>query len=99
MTLLSLGRNGFRLLFDQRGENFNYLRENLRKFAEPRGEIVIDSRFNSISLAITLATLAGDQMKSITKLGSMLHMRGVSGARVIVPGQNKTIDGHEFLGK
>ncbi|KMZ01668.1 O-phosphoseryl-tRNA(Sec) selenium transferase [Drosophila simulans] len=97
MTLLSLGRNGFQLLMDQRGENFIYLRENLRKFAELRGEIVLDSRCNSISLAITLATMAGDQMKSITQLGSMLHMRGVSGARVIVPGQNKTIDGHEFI--
>lgn len=99
MTLLSLGRNGFQLLMDQRSENFIYLRENLRKFAELRGEIVLDSRCNSISLAITLATMAGDQMKSITQLGSMLHMRGVSGARVIVPGQNKTIDGHEFIGK
>ncbi|XP_039494339.1 O-phosphoseryl-tRNA(Sec) selenium transferase isoform X1 [Drosophila santomea] len=97
MTILSLGRNGFQSLIEQRSENFLYLREKLKKFAELRGEIVLDSRFNSISLAITLATIAGDQKEGITQLGSMLHMRGVSGARVIVPGQAKTIDGHEFV--
>ncbi|EDV47913.2 O-phosphoseryl-tRNA(Sec) selenium transferase [Drosophila erecta] len=97
MTLLSLGRNGFQLLIEQRSENFNYLRENLKKFAELHGEIVLDSKCNSISLAITLASIAGDQMERITQLGSMLHMRGVSGARVIIPGQKKTIDGHEFV--
>ncbi|XP_037729886.1 O-phosphoseryl-tRNA(Sec) selenium transferase [Drosophila subpulchrella] len=97
MTLLSLGRNGFQSLIQQRAENFIYLRDNLQKFAESRGEVVIDSRYNSISLAITLGTLAVDEKESITQLGSMLHMRGVSGARVVVPGQTKTIDGHEFV--
>ncbi|KAH8382562.1 hypothetical protein KR009_004130 [Drosophila setifemur] len=100
MTLLSLGRKGFQSLFQQREENFTYLKEKLREFAKSRGEIVIDSGFNSVSLAITLGTLAPDQKgsTSITKLGSMLQLRGVSGARVVVPGQTKTIDGHEFEG-
>jgi len=61
--------------------------------------VVIDSRYNSISLAITLGTIAVDEKESITQLGSMLHMRGVSGARVVVPGQTKTIDGHKFVGE
>ncbi|XP_017008292.2 O-phosphoseryl-tRNA(Sec) selenium transferase [Drosophila takahashii] len=98
MTLLSLGRNGFQALLQQREENFIYLRDNLKKFAESRGEMVIDSSYNSISLAITLGTIASDGKESITQLGSMLHTRGVSGARVVVPGQTKTIDGHKFLG-
>ncbi|XP_017114695.1 O-phosphoseryl-tRNA(Sec) selenium transferase isoform X1 [Drosophila elegans] len=97
MTLLSLGLNGYQSLIKQRNDNFNYLRENLKKFAQSHGEVVIDSRSNSISLAITLGTIAADRMESITQLGSMLHQRGVSGARVVVPGQIKTIDGHEFL--
>ncbi|XP_017082278.1 O-phosphoseryl-tRNA(Sec) selenium transferase [Drosophila eugracilis] len=97
MTLLSLGRIGFQSLIQHRKNNFDYLRENLKKFAERRGEIVIDSKYNSISLAITLGTIAADQKDGITQLGSMLHMRGVSGARVVIPGQTKYIDGHEFL--
>ncbi|XP_016953714.1 O-phosphoseryl-tRNA(Sec) selenium transferase isoform X1 [Drosophila biarmipes] len=97
MTLLSLGRNGFQSLIQQRAENFIYLRDSLRKFAESHGEVVIDSSYNSISLAITLGTISPDE-DDVTQLGSMLHMRGVSGARVVVPWQTKTIDGHEFVG-
>uniref|UniRef100_A0A6P4EI77 O-phosphoseryl-tRNA(Sec) selenium transferase n=1 Tax=Drosophila rhopaloa TaxID=1041015 RepID=A0A6P4EI77_DRORH len=97
MTLLSLGLNGFQSLFSSKNENFIYLKENLKKFAKSHGEVVIETRLNFISLAITLSTIAADQMESITQLGSMLHQRGVSGTRVVVPGQIKTIDGHEFL--
>ncbi|XP_017044116.1 O-phosphoseryl-tRNA(Sec) selenium transferase [Drosophila ficusphila] len=96
MTLLSLGRSGFQSLIQQRCENFIYLRDNLKKFAESRGEVVIESKDNFISLAITLGTIPADQDDRITQMGSMLHMRGVSGARVVVPGHTKTIDGHQF---
>ncbi|KAH8385100.1 hypothetical protein KR200_004289 [Drosophila serrata] len=99
MTLLSLGSSGFQSLIKQRSYNFIYLKEKLQKFAESRNEIVIDSRDNSISLAITLSTLdKAGQNSDISRLGAMLHTRGVSGARVITSGQNKTIDGYEFQG-
>ncbi|KAH8288928.1 hypothetical protein KR054_012447 [Drosophila jambulina] len=100
MTLLSLGSSGFQTLIQKRNYHFNYLKEKLQIFAERRGEIVIDSTYNSISMAITLGTLDNAGLNSdITRLGAMLHMRGVSGARVVAPGQNKVIDGHEFKGK
>ncbi|XP_017143244.1 O-phosphoseryl-tRNA(Sec) selenium transferase [Drosophila miranda] len=98
MTLLSLGRSGYHSLVQKREDNFNYLKEQLIAFAQSHGEQVIESRDNFISLAITLGTLcaATGQGSSITQLGSMLHMRGVSGVRVVIPGQKKTIDGHAF---
>ncbi|KAH8294646.1 hypothetical protein KR018_000856 [Drosophila ironensis] len=98
MTLLSLGRQGFRALVQQREEDFIYLKERLREFAASRGEIVIENSHNSISLALTLGTLAASQKDSnaTTQLGAMLQLRGVSGARVLVPGKPKTIDGYEF---
>lgn len=100
MTLLSLGRKGYQSLVKQREENFNYLKDCLRKFAESHGETVIDTSFNTISLALTLKNLSKDSSgsKDITQLGSMLQLRGVSGARVVVPGQRKVIDGYEFRG-
>lgn len=99
MTLLSLGSKGFQSLMEQRNENFIYLKEKLKEFAESRDEKVIDCTENSISVAITLSRLVDAAQKSnITQLGAMLHTRGVSGARVVTPGQNKTIDGYEFEG-
>ncbi|SPP83122.1 O-phosphoseryl-tRNA(Sec) selenium transferase [Drosophila guanche] len=98
MTLLSLGRSGYHSMLEKRVDNFNYLKEQLMEFAQSNGELVIESRDNFISLAITLGTLwaATGQGSSITQLGAMLHMRGVSGVRVVVPGQSKVIDGHTF---
>ncbi|EDV43802.1 uncharacterized protein Dana_GF16335 [Drosophila ananassae] len=100
MTLLSLGRKGYQSLVKEREENFNYLKDRLGKFAESRGETVINTSLNTISLAITLKNLTKDSngSKDITKLGSMLQLRGVSGARVVVPGQRKVIDGYDFIG-
>ncbi|KAH8315219.1 hypothetical protein KR074_006123 [Drosophila pseudoananassae] len=100
MTLLSLGRKGYQSLIEQREDNFVYLKDRLGRFAESQGETVIDTTCNSISLAITLKNLLKDSngSRDITQLGSMLQLRGVSGARVVVPGQKKVIDGYEFIG-
>jgi len=54
---------------------------------------------NPISIGLTLNTLqcADEQdMKHVTKLGSMLFSRCVSGARIVVPGVKKKIGPFEF---
>lgn len=98
MTLLSLGRSGYQALLRERRQNFQYLKQRLQQFAAEHGEIVPQSTFNQISLALTVSTLRrlGEEEHSVTQLGAMLHSRGVSGVRVVPVGQTKSIDGYEF---
>ncbi|XP_034114680.2 O-phosphoseryl-tRNA(Sec) selenium transferase [Drosophila albomicans] len=99
MTLLSLGRSGYESLLLERSHNFEYLQHRLQEFTAQAGEIVPQCANNGISLALTLSSLCanpGDHRNALTELGSMLYTRGISGARVVPPGDVKCIDGYEF---
>lgn len=61
-------------------------------------EKVLYTPNNPISIGLTLNTLYCDDknIKQVTKLGSMLFSRCVSGARIVVPGMKKKVVHFEF---
>lgn len=87
MTLLSLGKAGYKDLVVKRKEHHQYLLSRMIQVAKKFGETVISGR-NPISIAFTLKTFAGPNVQMI---GSMLHRRGVSGCRVVSGTEEKTI--------
>lgn len=95
MTLLSLGKEGYMELVQERKDNFIYLRQKLRNLANRHNEKILLTKRNPISLALTLENF--DKNK-LTMIGSMLFTRGVSGARVVSTTELKTIDGYKFRG-
>lgn len=95
MTLMHLGRNGYKKLCDERKENFTILNHEISSIAKEFSEEVIKCKRNPISIAMTLTKF--DQ-KNCTELGSMLFTRGVSGARVVGMFDNKCIGGYTFEG-
>uniref|UniRef100_W8C5B1 O-phosphoseryl-tRNA(Sec) selenium transferase n=1 Tax=Ceratitis capitata TaxID=7213 RepID=W8C5B1_CERCA len=97
MTLLSLGRSGYLNLVKERKTNFEYLRTRMREFAKNNKETVFENKSNPISLALSLKQLQ-DYDLDLTKFGSMLYTRGISGARVVNVAEQRVIEGHEFIG-
>ena len=95
MTLLSLGKEGYKQLVQKRKENFIYLQQKLGNLASRHSEKVLLTKRNPISLALTLENF--DENK-LTMIGSMLFTRGVSGTRVVSTTELKTIDGYKFHG-
>lgn len=93
MTLLHLGRDGYMKLVNVRKENFKYLKEKLEILALRHNEKVLVTKRNPISIAMTLKNY-----KSPTMIGSMLFTRSISGVRVVVTSEEKTIDGYKFIG-
>lgn len=84
ITLLTLGREGYQNLLQQRKDAYVYLQEKLAAVAAAHGEQVLSTRGNPISLAMTLSTVARDLTlagKDVTFFGSMLFTRCVSGTR------------------
>ena len=60
-------------------------------------ERVLFTPDNPISIGLTLNSLYPDENgKEVTKLGSMLFSRCVSGARIVVPGMKKKVGPFEF---
>jgi O-phospho-L-seryl-tRNASec:L-selenocysteinyl-tRNA synthase len=97
ITLLSMGKDGYRNLLCQRKECFNYLKEELKKLAEKYDEKVLETPNNPISIGFTLSNITtNENAKNLTIVGSMLFTRYVSGVRVVAPGDNKNISGVEF---
>ncbi|XP_052867676.1 O-phosphoseryl-tRNA(Sec) selenium transferase [Anopheles cruzii] len=96
MTLLTLGVTGYRRLLAQQKELYHILQDGLTKIASKHGERLLPCR-NPISIAMSLETFTNKQCR-LEMIGSMLQKRGVSGCRVISPGEIKTIDGHSFVG-
>ncbi|XP_070492038.1 O-phosphoseryl-tRNA(Sec) selenium transferase [Chironomus tepperi] len=94
MTLLYLGREGYKKLVKERKELFEYLKEKLNDVATKHNERILQSKKNPISMAMTLESFDNSKL---TMIGSMLFTRCVSGARVIAVNENKTIDGYQFL--
>ena len=95
MTLLSLGKNGYLELVQDRKELFIYLRQKLRNLSTRHSEKILLTKRNPMSIALTLENF--DKAK-VSMIGSMLFTRGVSGCRVITTTDSKSIDGHKFLG-
>lgn len=90
ITLLSLGKNGYRKLVDKRKLIFDLLQKRLKEFAESVGEKVIVNEENPISIALTLSKVNENYL---TKIGSMLFLRGLTGARVVTCKECKHIQG------
>lgn len=100
VTLLGLGVSGYKQLLQQRAEMFDYLKVKLGEVAKAHGERVLATRGNAISLGMSLSNLAtvGNEPADLKFLGSMLFTRCVSGTRVVIPGEGKTVAGHDFIG-
>uniref|UniRef100_H2YIK2 O-phosphoseryl-tRNA(Sec) selenium transferase n=1 Tax=Ciona savignyi TaxID=51511 RepID=H2YIK2_CIOSA len=97
ITLLDMGVAGVKMLLRQRKENYEYLRDEMRKIAEKQNERLLETPHNPISMAMTLSSIPGRD-SDITKLGSMLFTRRITGARVVVRSTEKSIEGHVFTG-
>lgn len=95
MTLLSLGRDGYMRLVQERKDNFMYLRQKLRNLASRHNEKILITKRNPISVAMTLEYF--DKSK-VSMIGSMLFTRGVSGCRIVSTADTKMIDGYKFQG-
>lgn len=93
LTLLSLGREGYMRLVQERKENFVYLRQKLRNLSTRHNEKLLITKRNPISLAMSLENF--DRTK-VSMIGSMLFTRGVSGCRIISTTETKSIDGQKF---
>ncbi|KAG7401248.1 hypothetical protein PHYBOEH_002432 [Phytophthora boehmeriae] len=87
ITMLQMGRNGYRRLLENRKHVADYMREQLQALAGDLGERLLHVSSNEISFAMTLATFYQDaadtkeKSRQLTLLGAMLFSRGVSGAR------------------
>jgi O-phospho-L-seryl-tRNASec:L-selenocysteinyl-tRNA synthase len=60
ITLLSLGKNGWREKLEKREDAFEYMRERLRFTAEAHGERLLETPGNPISMGVTLSALERD---------------------------------------
>ena len=94
ITLLSMGVSGYKLLLAQRKTLFAVLKSEMQTLADKYGLSVLESKNNTISIAMTLHETG----KSATNIGSMLFTRGVSGTRVVTGSDNKSIEDVTFFG-
>uniref|UniRef100_A0A182P0A6 O-phosphoseryl-tRNA(Sec) selenium transferase n=1 Tax=Anopheles epiroticus TaxID=199890 RepID=A0A182P0A6_9DIPT len=94
MTLLSLGRNGYENLLQERKQAYDKLLEGFTNLARTHGERVLPCR-NLISIAMSLVSFETSSGR-LEMIGSMLQKRGVSGCRVVSTADSKTIDGNTF---
>lgn len=95
MTLLSMGKKGYKKLLADRNNLKKYLGEQMEIVAKKYGLRLLTSKNNPISIAMSLPV---DESSALTELGSMLFLRGVSGTRVITTTDSKTIAGYTFQG-
>eukprot|EP00039_Didymoeca_costata_P007386 m.99126 g.99126 ORF g.99126 m.99126 type:complete len:473 (-) comp13666_c0_seq3:83-1501(-) len=101
VTLLHIGVEGYQKLLRERKENFLYLKERFGKLALDNNERLLETKNNTISLGMSLGNIKkiGDKHgKDIKFLGSMLFSRCVSGTRVVLTNEKKTIADHKFQG-
>ena len=112
ITLLSMGLDGYKKVLEERRRLTGLFQSQLERIAEKFGERTLQCPRNTISFGMTLDKLVcveseqnGDagaalkeQNKQITKFGSMLFTRCVSGTRVVARNETKTISGHTFVG-
>lgn len=112
ITLLSMGLDGYKGILEERKRLTGIFRQKLERVATVFGERTLNCPRNTISFGITLNHLATlddidenskemqqkEQNKQITKFGSMLFTRCISGTRIVARNETKTISGHTFVG-
>jgi len=104
ITLLSMGLSGYKGILEERRRLVDVFRVKFDALAKKFGERLLDCPRNTISFGITLDNLVigtDDETKKnvqITKFGSMLFTRCISGTRVVPTKETKTISGHTFQG-
>ena len=97
ITLLSMGRNGLKLLLKERKENYAFLVESLKTVLEKKGERILETSTNKISVAFTIGNIIkSDKFKNdATFFGSYLFKRRVMGSRVVST-STSTLEGIKF---
>ena len=95
ITLLEMGKTGYERLLDERETNYEKLKTALERTASKYGERVLETPNNPISLGVTLTSSRNDL---VTKFGSMLFTRRVSGARTVPMQETKKIGDVELRG-
>lgn len=112
ITLLSMGLDGYKGILEERKRLTIVFRQRLEMVANLFKERILICPRNSISFGITLDNLVasdgtnngseqlqqGEQNKQVTKFGSMLFTRCISGTRVVPRNESKSISGHTFHG-
>ncbi|XP_025017358.1 O-phosphoseryl-tRNA(Sec) selenium transferase-like [Tetranychus urticae] len=97
ITILNLGLNGYSKYLQDRRVQMDYLVNQLKILASKFGEKVLETQANKISVAMTLDNFVKPDGKE-TAIGSMLFIRGISGARVISKNcPTKEISGYKFV--
>lgn len=91
ITLLSMGENGYKKLLNERKSLLPIFKQKLNDLACSIGERLLETPNNTISFAISL-----ERSENPTSLGSNLFLRRVSGTRVIIPNNTKSICGISF---
>eukprot|EP00939_MAST-03C_sp_MAST-3C-sp1_P001540 g1540.t1 len=104
ITLLYQGRKRFQRDIKDRKTLGDAMRVRFSALAAKHGERVLNIPKNSISMAMTLSTLAPPeagakaQAQLETMLGAQLFRKRVSGVRVVPQGVTKTIEPYRFVG-
>lgn len=93
ITLLSMGRGGFRKLLTERGAVLEYFKAQLLLFASERGESLLAHPLNDISLAVTMSTIPPGQE---TEVGAKLFRHCVTGPKVVVLTERRELCGVTF---
>ena len=97
ITLLSMGINGYKALFEKRLHILKTFPQRLNEVAEKHGERLLLCHVNDISFGITLDSLS-EGGADVSALGAMLFNRCVSGTRVVPNGAQKKVCGILFRG-
>ena len=99
ITLLQMGKNGYRSLLANQIACYNKLLDGLESLSELHGTKVIAA--NGISIAISLKPFE-TCLSDLKEIGSMLFTRNVSGPRVVTCKGSKDIgpgaDSYQLLG-
>jgi O-phospho-L-seryl-tRNASec:L-selenocysteinyl-tRNA synthase len=83
VTLLGLGREGYKALLQERKAVFSYLMEQMKAVATRFGTWVLVTPKNDISIGVALTPFIKSG-KSISFIGAMLYARHVSGTRHVL---------------
>jgi O-phospho-L-seryl-tRNASec:L-selenocysteinyl-tRNA synthase len=98
ITLLEMGKKGYKQLILERKEKYIKLKDMMTKVAEKYSEKILSNPNNKISIAMTLGSIckAESSKKDITYLGSLFYTRQISGIRIIAPSEAINFNGYKF---
>jgi O-phospho-L-seryl-tRNASec:L-selenocysteinyl-tRNA synthase len=98
ITLLEMGKKGYKQLILDRKEKYIKLKDLMTKIAEKYSERILLNPNNKISIAMTLSKICKPESskKDITYLGSLFYTRQISGIRIIAPSEAINFNGYKF---